>query len=265
MDLLHAFILALVQGITEFLPISSSAHLILIPYLFGWTDQGLVYDIAAHVGTLAAVVVYFRRDLKRIIRDGLSCLVRRQMSQEGRLLWLLIGASVPIVIGGYLLHDLASDEFRSPLIIAGANIVFAGLLWWSDYHPRQDKSLHNVSWRDALLIGLAQVLAIIPGTSRSGVTMTTGLLLGMTRQAAARFSFLLSIPVILIAGSYELYRMAMHEIVADWQGFMLVAVLSFGSAIIAIHLFLRLLDRFGMLPYVIYRFALGAVLLVVFI
>jgi len=265
MDLLHAFILAFVQGITEFLPISSSAHLILIPYLFGWTDQGLVYDIAAHVGTLAAVVVYFRRDLKRIIRNGLGCLVRRQMSQEGRLLWLLIGASVPVIIGGYLLHDLASGAFRSPLIIAGANIVFAGLLWWSDFRPRQVKFLHTIGWRDALLIGFSQVLAIIPGTSRSGVTMTAGLLLGMTRQAAARFSFLLSIPVILMAGSYELYRMAVHEIVADWQGFMLVAVLSFGSAIIAIHLFLRLLDRFGMLPYVIYRLLLGLVLLVVFI
>ena len=265
MDLLQAFILALVQGITEFLPISSSAHLILIPYLFGWADQGLVYDVAAHVGTLGAVTIYFRHDLKRIIADGVGCLSQRRMSAEGRLFWLLIAASAPIAIGGYLLHDLASGVLRSPLVIAGANIVFAGLLWWSDHRVREIKTLNDVGWRDALLIGLSQVLAIIPGTSRSGVTMTAGLLLGLTRQATARFSFLLSIPVIIMAGGYEMYRMAMHQVVADWQGFLLIVVLSFASAIIAIHLFLKLLDRFGMLPYVVYRLLLGMILLVVFI
>lgn len=265
MDLLQALILAIVQGITEFLPISSSAHLILIPYLFGWADQGLVYDVAAHVGTLCAVTIYFRHDLRRIVGDGLAGVSRQRLTPEGRLFWLLIAASVPIAIGGYLLHNLAAGAFRSPLIIAAANIIFAALLWWADRRVRELKSLRDIGWGDALLIGLSQVLAIIPGTSRSGVTMTAGLLLGLTRQATARFSFLLSIPVILMAGGYEIYRMAMHEITADWQSFLLVVVLSFGSAIIAIHLFLKLLDRFGMLPYVIYRLVLGGVLLVVFL
>ena len=265
MDLLHALILALVQGITEFLPVSSSAHLILIPYLFGWADQGLVYDVAAHLGTLAAVTIYFRHDLKRIIGGGACSLAQRRMTAEGRLFWLLIAASIPVAVGGYLLHGLAAAAFRSPLLIAGANIVFAGLLWWSDRRVREIKALNDVGWLDALLIGLSQVLAIIPGTSRSGVTMMAGLLLGLTRQAAARFSFLLSIPVIIMAGGYEIYLMAMHEVIADWQGFLLVVVLSFATAIIAIHLFLQLLDRFGMLPYVIYRLLLGVVLLVIFI
>lgn len=265
MDAFHALILALVQGITEFLPISSSAHLILMPYLFGWTDQGLVYDVAAHVGTLCAVVIYFRHDLRRIVGDGLAGLTRRPVRQDGRLLWLLIGASVPILVGGYLLHGFASSTFRSPLLIAGANIVFAGLLWWSDRRVREVKSLDTIGWREALLIGLSQILAVIPGTSRSGVTMTAGLLLNMTRQAAARFSFLLAIPTIMMAGGYEVYRMATNDITADWYSFSLIAGLSFVSALFAIHLFLQLLDRFGMLPYVIYRLLLGLVLLIVFI
>jgi len=265
MDLLHAFILSLVQGITEFLPISSSAHLVLIPHLFGWKDQGLVYDIAAHVGTLAAVVIYFRRDLRRIIRDGLTWQSSTAMTADGRLFWLLIAASVPIAVGGYVLHDLASGELRGPIIIAVANILFAGLLWWSDRRPRQKKMLHDIGWRDALLIGFSQILAIIPGTSRSGVTMTAGLLLGLSRQAAARFSFLLSIPVIVMAGGYEFYLMATEEVAADWQGFAVVVLMSFASAIVAIHFFLKLLDRFGMLPYVIYRLVLGCVLLIVFV
>lgn len=265
MDLLHAFILALVQGITEFLPISSSAHLILIPYLFGWTDQGLAYDVAAHVGTLGAVVTYFRKDLKQILQGGLLSIQQQRMNQDGRLFWLLLAATVPIVIGGYLLHNEAETAFRSPLIIAGANIVFAGLLWWSDRYARSNKSLSSIGWFDALMIGISQVLAIIPGTSRSGVTMTAGLMLGLTRQAAARFSFLLSIPVILMAGGYEIVYMIIKTPAADWGGFALIAVLSFASALLAIHLFLQLLDRFGMLPYVIYRLILGVVLLVLFI
>lgn len=265
MDLLHAFVLALVQGITEFLPISSSAHLILIPHLLGWSDQGLVYDVAAHVGTLGAVVIYFRRDLGQIIHGGFHSVQRRQLDQDGRLFWLLIAASVPIAVGGYLLHDLASGVLRSPIIIAIANIVFAGLLWWSDRIARSIKSLHSIGWREALVIGFSQILAVVPGTSRSGVTMTAGLFLGLTRQAAARFSFLLSIPVIIMAGGYEIYRMTAIEVTADWHGFVLIAVLSLVSALLAIHLFLQLLDRFGMLPYVIYRLLLGVVLLLVFV
>ena len=265
MDLIQALILALVQGITEFLPISSSAHLILMPHLLGWTDQGLVYDVAAHVGTLAAVVIYFRRELQRIVIGGAGVLQRQPLNQDGRLFWLLIAASVPIAVGGYLLHDLASGTLRNPLFIAVANIVFAGLLWLADRQARELQSLEHIGWRHALLIGLSQVLAIMPGTSRSGITMTAGLFLNMTRQAAARFSFLLAIPTIIMAGGYEAYRLATQPLEANWSSAALITVFSFISALLAIHWFLKLLDRFGMLPYVIYRLVLGCVLLVVFI
>lgn len=265
MDLIQALILALVQGITEFLPISSSAHLILMPHLLGWTDQGLVYDVAAHVGTLTAVVIYFRYELQRIVGGGVGVLRRQPLNQDGKLFWLLVAASVPIAVGGYLLHDLASGSLRNPLIIAVANIVFAGLLWWADHRVREIQSLDRIGWREAIVIGLSQVLAIIPGASRSGVTMTAGLFLNMTRQAAARFSFLLAIPTIMMAGSYEAYRLATQPLEADWTSVALMTGLSFISALLAIHWFLKLLDRFGMMPYVIYRLVLGCLLLILFI
>ena len=265
MDIIQAFILAVFQGVTEFLPISSSAHLILLPYLLGWTDQGLVYDVAAHVGTLAAVVLYFRHELQRIVGGGVSVLRRQPLDQDGKLFWLLVAASIPIAVGGYLLHDFASGSLRSPLIIAVANIVFAGLLWWADSRVREVQSLDRIGWREAIVIGLSQVLAIIPGASRSGITMTAGLFMNMSRQVAARFSFLLAIPTILMAGGYEAYRLATQSIEADWTSVTLMAGLSFVSALLAIHWFLKLLDRFGMMPYVIYRLVLGCLLLILFI
>ncbi|MEX0950792.1 MAG: undecaprenyl-diphosphate phosphatase [Gammaproteobacteria bacterium] len=265
MDFIHAVILALVQGITEFLPISSSAHLILLPYLFGWTDQGLIYDLAAHLGTLLAVVLYFRHDLLRIISGGWQSISGQGTNDDGQLFWYLIIGSIPVGLAGLILYSIVSESFRAPLLIAATNLVFAGLLFWADRAGRQLRSIHIINLRDALLIGASQILALIPGVSRSGVTITAGLALGLTRQAAARFSFLLSIPVTLMASSYGFYRLLTVEVNADIGSFFLVTVLSFIGAYLAIHFFLKLLDQFGMLPYVIYRLLLGVVLIAIFV
>lgn len=265
MDFLHALVLALVQGITEFLPISSSAHLILLPHLAGWVDHGLIYDLAAHLGTLAAVIVYFRRDLRRLLVAGWRSTSGHGVDEDARLFWYLLIASVPVGIAGLLIYGIAAGLFREPLLIAMTNLLFAGLLWLADRVGRRQQAFTQISLRDALFIGLAQVLALVPGVSRSGITITAGLFLGLTRQAAARFSFLLSIPVTLMAGGYGLYRLLTVPAEGNVATFALVAVLSFFSALAAIHLFLSFLDRFGMLPYVVYRLLLGVVLIVLFI
>ncbi len=265
MDFIHAFVLALVQGITEFLPISSSAHLILLPYLTGWPDQGLIYDLAAHLGTLGAVILYFRRDLGRVLAGGWRSISGQGINEDGRLFWYLIIASVPVGIVGLTIYGLVAGHFRAAALIAVTNILFALLLWWSDKSARLSRDFNAINLRDALLIGLAQAVALIPGVSRSGVTITAALFLGLTRQAAARFSFLLSIPATLMATAYGVYRLLFLPAEGDVLMFGLVAGLSFLSALVAIHLFLRFLDRFGLLPYVVYRLLLGGVLLVLFI
>lgn len=261
MEFSHLLALGLIQGLTEFLPVSSAAHLILLPRLLGWRDQGLAYDIAAHLGTLLAVTIYFRRDLAAIARGGAHALRTGELTDDGRLFWLLLLACVPIALVGGLMYETVATRFRDPLLIAGANLVFALFLWLSDARGKREREVRAVTFRDALVIGLAQVLSIVPGTSRSGVTMTAGLMLGLTREASARFTFLLAVPVILMAGGYELYRVAAIEAEADPALFTLVVLFSGASALAAIHFFLRWVERYGMLPYVIYRLLLGAVLI----
>jgi len=264
MLLIQIIILAIVQGITEFLPISSSAHLILVPQLSDWPDQGLAFDVAVHVGTLSAVVWYFRCEVITMARDwGISC-VQRQQVGESRLAWAVILGSIPVAVFGLLLHDLVDTTLRSPLVIAWATIGFGLLLWLADVIGRRVRDEHRLGWKDILVIGLAQAVALIPGTSRSGITMTAGLLMGLTRQAAARFSFLLSIPAILMAGSYESLKLVEQGTV-EWKPLVLGTLLSGITAYLCIHWFLKLLDRIGMLPFVIYRLLLGAGLLYVFL
>ncbi|MEX2525236.1 MAG: undecaprenyl-diphosphate phosphatase [Gammaproteobacteria bacterium] len=264
MDILHLIILGLIQGLTEFLPISSSAHLILVPLFLGEHDQGLAYDVAAHVGSLGAVVIYFRRDLGRISTAWIVS--RFSMSDpDGRVVWFLIAATVPVAAAGLLLHDLVDTWLRDPLVIAAATIGFGLLLLWSDRAGKRLRSQAGIGWRDAILIGLAQVLALIPGTSRAGITMTAGLFLGLQREAAARFSFLLAIPVIALAGAYESWKLASSTVAVDWPAVMMVTLVSGITAALTIHYFLRFLEFTGMLPYVIYRLVLGAVLLVLFL
>ena len=266
MPLFHLIVLALVQGITEFLPVSSSAHLILVPHVTGWEDQGLLLDVAVHVGTLLAVMLYFWRDLWEMLR-GAGLALRGKRTAGQRMIWHLIVATVPAIIAGYLLHKYAGDMLRSVEVIAWATIGFGLLLWWSDVVSRripQPRDEHSLNWKDILLIGCAQALALIPGTSRSGVTMTAGLLLGLSRSGAARFSFLLSIPVIVLASVLSTLDLVEGGVAVDWTAMGLGVVLSAVSAYLCIHIFLKLLERVGMLPFVIYRLILGVVLLVLF-
>lgn len=265
MDLIQIILLALIQGITEFLPISSSAHLILVPLLTEWQDQGLAIDVAAHLGSLFAVMFYFRKDISRILFSGINSILKKDVSNlDSRLFWYLIFASIPVLVFGFLLHDVISTYLRDPLIIAFASIVFGLLLWYADSVGKQVRQINSIGLRDAIIIGLAQVLALVPGTSRSGITMTAALMLGLDRQSAARFSFLMAVPIILVAGLYESLKLIQMNASVDLNNFIITVVLSAVSALLAIHLFLKFLDKVGMLPFVIYRLVLGLVLVYIF-
>lgn len=258
-------LLAVVQGITEFLPISSSGHLILTPLLFGYALQGLAFDVAVHLGTLLAVVGYFRHEITVMTGAALAGLRRRQASPEGRLAALIVLATLPVVVLGLplkgLLEALRGDEHLIALIIATTTIGFGALLWWTDARGRRSRDEYGLGWRGALAIGLLQALAILPGTSRSGITITGGLLLGLTRRAASRFSFLLAIPTILMAGAIETIDLLQSTEPVDWQALWLGGVVSFVVAYLTIHFFLRFIERVSMLPFVLYRFLLGGVIL----
>ena len=261
MEIYQIVLLALVQGSTEFLPISSSAHLILTPYLLGFDDQGLAFDVAVHMGSLGAVITYFRHEVVRMTLAWAGSLRgERPLSADGRLAWLIILATLPIVFGGLMMRGVVATELRSISVIATATILFGLLLYWFDVRGSRSRDEQSLTVKDALLIGLFQVLAIIPGTSRSGITMTAGMMLGLTRRAASRFSFLLSIPTILMSGALVTADLLRSDLPIEWNALALGAVLSFGAAYLCIHLFLQMIERIGMRPFVLYRLALGAFL-----
>ena len=264
MEYLHYILLGFIQGLTEFLPVSSSAHLILVPLLTGVADQGLAIDVAAHVGTLSAVVWYFRHDLKRMINSWYSSGYSFADS-ESRYIWFLIVATIPAALAGLLGAGFVENNLRSPFVIAGTTILFGLLLFWADFAGKQTRNTASLRWRDILIIGLLQALALIPGVSRSGITMTAGLILGLDRESASRFSFLLSIPVITLAGSYLGYKLVLSPVAIDWLAVLIVTVVSAVMAILTIHYFLRFIAKTGMSPYVIYRLLLGVVLIYIFI
>ena len=264
MTVIHLIVLALVQGITEFLPVSSSAHLIVLPNITGWPDQGLAFDVAAHVGTLVAVVVYFRNDLVAVTHDCGCALLGRPTGGQEKLGWAVVAGTIPVGLAGLLAHDFIAAHLRSPLVIATTTIVFGLLLWAADRWGQRSRALDQMRWRDVVWIGCAQALALIPGTSRSGATMSAALALGMTREAAARFSFLMSIPVIVLAGGFEALKLSEAGVDQPWGQLGAVVALSAISAFAAIHLFLRLIERIGMGPFVIYRLLLGVTLLWLF-
>jgi len=266
LDFLHIIVLAVVQGLTEFLPISSSAHLILVPLLLNWPDQGLAFDVAVHVGTLIAVVFYFRLEVGQMLKAWFKNLSGQGASRDSKLAWWIIIATIPAVIFGFIFKGLIETELRSPWIIAVTTIVFGLLLWIADRSPvgspTKNRSEHELSLKDVLVIGFFQAVALIPGTSRSGITITAGLLLGMSRRAAARFSFLLSMPIIFASGSLQTLDLVQSSQTIDWMALILAIVLSAISAGLCIHYFLKLIDEIGMLPFVIYRLLLGAFLIV---
>ncbi len=266
LDFLQISLLAILQGLTEFLPISSSGHLLLPSILFGWSDQGLTFDIAIHIGSLLAVVIYFRRDIQKLMLAWIGSISSRTQSDDSRLAWLLIIATVPGGIAGLLANDLVQEYARSSVVlVAMTSIVFALLLLWSDRSGVKQKGLMELHWKSAVLIGCAQALALIPGTSRSGVTMTAGLFCQLSREAAARFSFLLSIPIILASGllkSFELVSVGGDSF--QWLSLFYGATISGVVAFSCIHYFLQLIERIGFLPFVLYRLVLGLLLLIIF-
>jgi undecaprenyl-diphosphatase len=258
MTLFQAAVYGLVQGLGEFLPISSSAHLVLVPWLFGWNDPGLTFDVALHVGTLVAVVAYFWKDWWRLIIGGLTDV----RGPDGRLFWYLVLATIPGALVGFLLEKKAETIFREPLLIAFMLIVMALFLYGSDRWGSKKKEMKKVTFATSLGIGLSQVLAIIPGVSRSGVTMTAGLFLGLTREGAARFSFLLSTPIILGAAIVKVPHLVAHP--SEITGAFLTGVgVSCFVGIISIGFLLRYLRTRGFLSFVIYRFVLAVLIMVV--
>lgn len=263
METLQIVLLALVQGLTEFLPISSSAHLILPSQILGWEDQGLAFDVAVHVGTLVAVVWYFRQELWRLTHGSLLACKTRQTNEASHLALALCVGSLPAIIVGFCADDWIEANLRTGFVIAMATIFFGILLGLADRRAVEGRNLAQITLMTALLIGVAQALALIPGTSRSGVTMTAALFLGLSRTASARFSFLLSIPIIAGAGLLQTLKVFENPGALSWSVFGLGALLSGVSAYICIRLFLAWIEKIGMWPFVVYRLVLGAGLLVV--
>ena len=258
MTTVQAIILGLFQGLGEFLPISSSAHLVLVPWLFHWEDPGLTFDIALHVGTLIAVIAYFWKDWLRLVTQGFTA----PKTTDGRLFWYLVIATVPGAIVGYALEKKAETIFRTPLLIAVALIVMGAILYWAERKSAKKDDLSNITLRTSFLIGLSQALAIIPGVSRSGITMTTGLFSGLNREAAARFSFLLSVPIILGAAIIKVPYLVRHPDVID-ANFLIGMVVAFITGIASISFLLRYVQTKTFLPFVWYRFAVGALVIII--
>ncbi|MEG9884346.1 MAG: undecaprenyl-diphosphate phosphatase [Hyphomicrobiales bacterium] len=261
MTLKHITLLAIIQGLTEFLPISSSAHLNLVHLLTTLPDEGVFIDVAIHIGSLCAVVVYFRHDVVELFMGGFD-LARGKPSPRARRALFLAGASVPICVIGFIALKLGVvDTVRTLSVIAWANVIFAILLYWADRIGSLERRVGGMNWRDAILVGLSQIFAILPGASRSGVTITMARWLGYERTEAARFSMLLAIPTLLATGlgtALELGNGAMVDLGLDA---MLSIILSFVAALLSISAMMALLRRASLLVFVFYRLALGAVLL----
>jgi len=269
MPLFHLVLLAVLQGITEFLPISSSGHLILVPVLSGWEDQGLLIDVAVHLGTLVAVCLYFWRDTRGLALAALGSIgvAPARRAVEGSiytvLFWGLVVATLPVVMAGLAVTVLdIMDLMRRADVIASTSIGFGLLLYWADQRFPAVRDLAAMKLKPALMIGFAQVLALIPGTSRSGITMTAGRMLGFSRTEAARFAMLLSIPTILAAGTLGALELAQTGSAGDWRDAAIAAGLACLAALAAIHFLMRWLQHASMTIFVVYRVALGVALFI---
>ncbi|MCH8543502.1 MAG: undecaprenyl-diphosphate phosphatase [Alcanivorax sp.] len=265
MDWLQTIVLAIIQGLTEFLPVSSSAHLILPSQLLGWEDQGLAFDVAVHIGTLVAVIWYYRRKLGDMAQGALSGVRTRTVNPDLRLALLIAWATLPAVVVGFFGKDLVAEHTRSVAVIASSTLVFGVLLWVSDVIGRREITLMGVGLGVVTLVGLAQVLALIPGTSRSGVTITAALLLGLRRDDAANLSFLMSIPLILGAIVLMSFDLVNAEQIFSLAQLFVASVIAAVVAYLTIGFFIALVTRLGMLPFVIYRLSLGLLLVMFFL
>jgi undecaprenyl-diphosphatase len=268
--ILHAIVLGLVQGFTEFLPVSSSGHLLIVPWLFGWDDfesasVEKAFDVALHIGTLFAVVGYFRHDLARYVRAGARQLVVRERpaTDEARLAWLLVLATVPAAAIGAVFSETIDERLGTPLIIAVSLIVFGVLLAWAD-RRQGARPIEDMRTRDALLVGAAQALALNPGTSRSGITMTAARFIGFNREAAVRISFLMSIPVIVGAVVFEVGGLVKDGVPDGLLVPMIAGIIASGlSGLLAVWGTLKIVRTYSFMPFVIYRIGLGVTILII--
>ncbi len=262
MDIVQTLVLALVQGFSEFLPISSSAHLILVPKISDWPDQGLAFDVVVHFGTLMAVTYYYRDKLKTLLSDFYASIVQRQNVGESKLAWGILLGAIPVGLVGLLLKDFYAVNLRSLEVIAYATLLFGILLGFASWiNTKKIKLRASIDWFDVFVIGMMQVLALIPGVSRSGIVITTGLLMGLSRGLSIQFAFLLSIPVIVLASGsilVDLYHQPQTvNITLLFLGFITAGL----SAYFTIVFFIKLLNLVGLMPFVVYRVLLGILLL----
>jgi undecaprenyl-diphosphatase len=265
MPILHAVVLGIIQALTEFLPISSTAHLILVPWFLGWNDGGLTFDVALHAGTLLAVIIYFFRDWVQIIAEGFGLNMggNPEIQRNPKLLWLLAIASIPIGIVGYKFDKQADTVWRQPYVIGTMLIVVGIVMWIAERRRIGDKSMAKVTWSDSIVVGLAQAVSVIPGTSRSGSTITAGLFCNMNREAAARFSFLLSTPAIAAAVAKKFWDIHKEGGVApDMKLPIIVGIVVSGVlGAVVIAFFLRYLRRDSLMPFVYYRIVFGIIVI----
>tara|TARA_B100001123_G_scaffold174422_1_gene200346 strand:+ start:1997 stop:2782 length:786 start_codon:yes stop_codon:yes gene_type:complete len=257
MDILQLILLSFIQGLTEFLPVSSSAHLVLLSEFLGEEDQGIIFDVGVHFGTLMAALVYFRSDLQRMVVNLGS---HNIFSQENSLTINLVIAVIPILLIGFFLRDFVDLNLRNSRVIAYATIIFGILLYVAQFKETEG-GLETLNIKKALIIGIFQCVALIPGTSRSGITITAGLLLGLRATEASRFSFLLAIPTIGAIALAELIRVSSIDFTQSGIELFIALIISFLIAYISIDMFLRLIERIGFTPFVIYRLLLGIGLL----
>ena len=263
MDLIEVIVLALVQALTEFLPVSSSGHLVLVPAFLGWDTGGLAFDVALHVGTLIAVVTYFWRDVRDMMVAWVGSITRSRPSDDNtRLAWGLLIATVPAAIVGLTLHGLIEAHLRSPGTVAFQLAVFGVILWLADRYSRSDRRAEQLKPWHFLLLGLAQSLSLIPGTSRSGITMTAARLMGLAREQAARISFLMAIPVIALAGGYETLKWIQEPGGVAATDLLVGMAAAAVSGYLCIHGFMKLIGRIGFGIFAGYRVALALLILV---
>ena len=261
MTWIQTIVLAIVQGLTEFLPVSSSGHLVLVPTLFGWQDQGLTFDVAVHFGSLLAVAVYFRNDLRALISGGARLLGGKADSPESRMAMYLVIGTVPAAVAGLLLADWIEANLRDPLVVVYTLAGYGVLMVLADRFGRRQRVIASVGMKDAVIIGISQALALVPGTSRSGITITAAMILGFQRQDAARFSFLLSAPVILLATGYEVSLLITEGTQIAWEQLAIGASISAVVAYLSIDFFMRVVNFIGLLPFTLYRLGLAGVVL----
>lgn len=265
MSLFHSIILGLVQGLTEFLPISSSGHLVIIPWLFGWEEHPFIFDIMLHLATFCAIIIYFRREWINILREGFLSIHEKTLKgpNQGKLFWCIIIASIPGVIFATLAEKRIEDYFRNPVLVAIMLGIFGLVLYIAELFGKRNKSLAEITWQISLLIGLSQMLAIIPGVSRSGITISTAMMLGMNRDSSARFSFLLSAPIILAAACYSISGLAEIDVFPSWQILLAGFAVSFLSSILAIHFLLKYVRKRPFTIFAIYRLVASVAILTI--